>query len=142
MLHIISLYAIFQLFQLLKKQDPQQDADEIASLFESYLQEIRTENERLKERLLEQKPEHSTTEKNRNNEVIDEREIGQVAYEASELTLPGMDIQDHVEASLESQVLKLHDQGFSSEQIARKLDRGKTEVELIVKLYKKNNGNA
>lgn len=141
LLHLISLFAIYQLYQLIKRQE-KQDASEIAELFESYLQEIKYENEQLTERLLathsEDEPQKEVEAQPKSEKQKDEH----VEAKDLEIELPDLNVEDQVEASLESQVLQLNDQGFSLEQIARKLNRGKTEVELIVKLYKKNNTNA
>ncbi|WP_017471911.1 DUF6115 domain-containing protein [Amphibacillus jilinensis] len=46
--------------------------------------------------------------------------------------------EEHVEQSLAAQVLALHAKGETTEAIAKKLNRGKTEVELLVKFQQKN----
>ena len=45
--------------------------------------------------------------------------------------------EDKLETSLEAQVFQLAKQGISIEEIAKKLNRGKTEIELMIKLHKK-----
>ncbi|MDL4840090.1 DUF6115 domain-containing protein [Aquibacillus rhizosphaerae] len=46
--------------------------------------------------------------------------------------------QDVLEQSVASRVYSLHNQGNSVETIAKKLDCGKTEVELMLKFHRKN----
>lgn len=46
--------------------------------------------------------------------------------------------EDILEQSFAAQVLSLYNQGQSIESIARQLDRGKTEIELVVKFQQKN----
>ncbi|WP_066173088.1 DUF6115 domain-containing protein [Bacillus marinisedimentorum] len=43
------------------------------------------------------------------------------------------DHHDTVFSSVESQAFHLHEQGYSAAEIAKKLNRGKTEIELILK---------
>ncbi|MEM1506445.1 hypothetical protein RG959_24150, partial [Domibacillus sp. 8LH] len=58
--------------------------------------------------------------------------------ENSSYTPPVPIEEDQVEASLQSRILQLHHRGKSNTEIAKQLDCGKTEVELIIKLYAKN----
>jgi len=140
LLHLISIYAIYQLFQQ-KQALNRNDADELAELFESYLQEIKVENEQLQKNLERNNSAESAVQPEQpkkpgpnhvslNNQLSDE------------FQLPEFDSQDHVEASMESKVLQLYSKGLSTSDIAQKLNCGNTEVELIIKLHKKNNPNA
>lgn len=48
--------------------------------------------------------------------------------------------EDHPEKSLEAKALSLADEGLKQEEIAKKLGRGKGEIELLLRLSK-TNGN-
>jgi len=45
--------------------------------------------------------------------------------------------QDEVETSLEAQILQLHTNGETIDDIAKKLNCGKTEAEIIIKMHQK-----
>ncbi|MFD1850356.1 DUF6115 domain-containing protein [Oceanobacillus bengalensis] len=128
LLHIIAIYIIIQLYwqiQSLKNTD----SSEINDLLKSYVQEIKDENKRLQNTL---------NEKASNKEVSLPDSAGtklDVTIE-EEVPVPFKEdvVQDYVEASLESKVLGLYHQGLSVTEIAKKLDCGKTEAELIINL--------
>jgi DNA polymerase I-like protein with 3'-5' exonuclease and polymerase domains len=140
LLHLLSLYAIYQLFQYIKKQE--RGADEITDLFESYLQEFRQENAILKEQVQNSNKEGQRVslyetvrpdeEESPKEEAVEEKRNDDAAPK-----FPEIDVQDQVEASLESRVLQLESQGVPPDNIAKQLNCGKTEVELILNLYKK-----
>ncbi|PWU68846.1 DUF6115 domain-containing protein [Gracilibacillus dipsosauri] len=46
--------------------------------------------------------------------------------------------KDTVEQSLTAQILHLSQKGMTSDEIAKKLDKGKTEIELLLKFQQKN----
>lgn len=120
LLHIVAFVAIFQLYkqaQIPKKESASQDMIE---LFDMYLAEVKEENNRL-EKTLQDK-----------DEKVMEKEA-QHSY-----TLPEVDDNVEFETSLQAKILQMHTQGMSNEEIARKLNSGKTEVDLIVKLHAKN----
>lgn len=146
LLHLISLYAIYQLFQYVKKQE--RDGNDMTHLFESYLQEFKEENSILKEQIRNNKHMESPSP-NQKKVVMSEKKSHKKEEAVAEETRDEdafkpleMDREDEVEASLESRVLQLESQGFLSGEIAKKLECGKTEVELIINLYKKRNTNA
>lgn len=129
LIHIILFIVIYYLFaqiQLLKKGH----SKEIEDLFDRYLQEIKQENIRL---------ENSFSEKGLGNDQqpVADKEI-KAAREnvmATNTYSPQIDIvNDQFESSLESQILQLYDQGMTAEEIAKKLDCGKTEAALVIKI--------
>ncbi|MHA6251269.1 DUF6115 domain-containing protein [Oceanobacillus sp. CAU 1775] len=142
LLHIISLVAIFQLIKQRQQNKPQDSSQEVMELLEVYLTEIREENNRLDTLLKKQskpvisdeaakKPlkkevHEAPIEVEEPEEIEDTSEIDEILKEVP---------QDQLNASLESRVLQLHAQGKSIETIAKELDCGKTEAELIIKLY-------
>jgi len=146
LLHIITLVAIFQ---LVKQQANQKDSSsqEVAELFEVYLKEMREENNRL-EKLLETQISHSghitgneieLKEMKANEKLKSDTDTDSViGHETKDLDALLKNFpQDDINASLESRVLQLHANGKSIEKIAKTLNCGKTEAELIIKLYQK-----
>ncbi|WP_112180869.1 DUF6115 domain-containing protein [Paraliobacillus zengyii] len=135
---------------VIEKQAQQQK--EMEELLAVYLLEIREENEKIVSMFEKQK---SSSKKNNvssppkiNNEQekkyekavqINETVTSNEPEPITEYQPPiGDDFQDTVEQSLSAQVLSLYNQGESIESIARKLDSGKTEIELMIKFHKKN----
>lgn len=143
LLHIITLFAVFQLFKQLQTKKQSNNAQEVMEVLQIYLDEIKQENNELKSLLKQEKV--STEEKKAYNkqtiqDIAEKKQNREKAAktELSELDdlvnqLPGY----QVDASLESRVLQLHSKGKSIEEIAKALDCGKTEAELIIKLYQK-----
>lgn len=136
LLHAISLYLIYHLY-VTNKQKENKNYNEIIQVFDSYLQEIKDENNRLlsfhKER------QYETVEANKEQE--------QLTYKSDHLLQPKTDTNrltelvnnnetnDSIETSIHAKVLALHQNGLDVEEIAKKLDCGKTEAELIIKFY-------
>lgn len=135
LLHLISIYAIYMLNKQLRKKE---DTTEIAQLFEAYLQEIKKENDRLQNDLKRythnksDKPIVVQTEKK-------ERILDHGMKDTEKEWLKHVEqVNDSLESSLEARVLQLHHQGLSVTDIAKKLDCGQTEAELIIRFHKKN----
>jgi response regulator of citrate/malate metabolism len=93
---------------------------------EQSLEEIKEENNRLQELLAHQKTQTDVNETFK--EMQEEEDVTHLLGETDGIK---------VEASLDSQVLLLHQEGYTAEEIARKLNCGKTEAELIIKMYAK-----
>ncbi|SFA77188.1 hypothetical protein SAMN04488072_101504 [Lentibacillus halodurans] len=137
LLHLITLTAIFQLFKQLQSLK-QNHTGEMAELMEAYLEDIKEENRLLKDAIPQkdlspetaaaQKASDSQLETNIKNENGYSPETAHVA--------------DESELSLEAQILQLHDKGITVDEIARQLNCGKTEAELIIKMKKKAHHNA
>ncbi|GAB3067196.1 DUF6115 domain-containing protein [Virgibacillus ainsalahensis] len=124
LLHITTLFAVYQLLKqinVLKKKK----ISESAELFEKYLQEIKDENSRLQEHLVEHKTETTDTSESMPSSVDD----ALIAHS------PSIDNADKVEASLQARILQLHNKGLSETEIAQKLNCGKTEAALIIKIH-------
>ncbi|MFC4557143.1 DUF6115 domain-containing protein [Virgibacillus kekensis] len=141
-LHIIALTAIYQLFKQLQSSKSG-DSREIIELMDTYLEEIREENRILEIKLREQNP--------NNNRVTEQRVTGDTYMSQKEAAtshsqkaeenqdyLPNISkVTDAPEMSQQAQILQLHSKGLSSDEIAKSLNCGKTEVELILKFHKK-----
>ncbi len=122
----------------------QKVAREIEDLFTSYLMEIKEENERMTE-LLHSKEREPQTRNNASPPVdpsIEPRSTFKSPVEEQKDYVPPApgSADESYQPSLQSQVLHLKDQGLTTDQIAKKLDRGKTEIELVVKFQQKNSG--
>ncbi|MBP2077682.1 DUF6115 domain-containing protein [Oceanobacillus polygoni] len=134
LLHFITFTAIYMLFQQLKNAK-KQDMNEIMELFDTYLQEVKDENNRLQQVLRD----HNQRSDNMYQQVkpTKQPEIEMDEYEQLQaIPIPDA-VGDTVTASLESRVLQLHNQGLPIDDIAQKLNCGKTEVEIIIKLREK-----
>ena len=130
-LHIIAICAIYLLFKQIQ-QLKQESPNDIPALLEAYLQEIKEENSWLQNELAAASPnnlKHTETDT-----IIDETTKKAIKNDDT-FTLPEIEVKDHVEASLQAKVLQLHYQGFSATEIAQKLNCGKTEAELIIKVH-------
>lgn len=142
LIHIILLLAMYSLYkelQVLKTENT--NANEIAEVFESYLKEIKVENERLeKETLMPSKKLDELkvhTEKEKEFKPYNKSAFEDETKKDYKPLEPY--IKDDVDTTLESQVLQLASQGYLSNEIAGKLNCGKTEAELIIKLHSKSN---
>ncbi|MFB1049546.1 DUF6115 domain-containing protein [Paraliobacillus sp. JSM ZJ581] len=137
--------------ELLQKQAEQKK--EIEALLAVYLLEIREENEKLVETLqqpVEQSKKQPQAFKTDRSEALynkdDNNNLANKADEKQLLNEQEMDYQppkiEEVEGSFkpsfQAKVLSLYDKGNTVETIARKLNCGKTEVELLVKFQQKN----
>ncbi|WP_106497599.1 DUF6115 domain-containing protein [Lentibacillus sp. Marseille-P4043] len=140
LLHVITLAAIYQLLKQIKqlKQQKQNNTSEVMELFDTYLQEIKEENRMLEARLGNNdrkdlgEAQQATMRKNTPDP------INQMEYADTTPDLPEAEADDSFETSLQARILQLYDQGYSHEEIASKLNCGKTEAELVIKLHGKN----
>lgn len=139
LLHILSLFAIYQLFKQQQSGGKESDSQEVMEVLEIYLGEVKEENNRLQSLLEKQKQQlDGLNEESEgvSNQVFKENTKTEPAF--SNLDNLIEDIPEYqVDASLESRVLQLHSKGKTIEEIAKTLDCGKTEAELIIKLYQK-----
>lgn len=133
LLHIIMFVLIFQLYRQIETIK-QSNTKEIQDVLSAYLREIKEENVRLLEAVSEagtneaEQPAQNRINPAPSPETADNAE--DQIYENEE--------KDSMEASLHARILQLHDEGLTAAEIARKLNCGKTEAALIIKLYGKN----
>ncbi|MBT2216647.1 hypothetical protein KK120_12535 [Virgibacillus dakarensis] len=137
LLHITALIAIYQLVKQ-NKAAKQTNMDEIIGLFETYLAEIKEENRLLETKLGDNDTMESKEEKKQAEAPVAPVEKG--SNKLNDFFVP--EVKDSLETSLQARVLKLHDQGVSHEEIASRLNCGKTEAALIIKLHAETNNNA
>jgi rRNA maturation endonuclease Nob1 len=139
LLHIITITAIIAIYKQLVT-NKSSNTQEIVSLMESYLEEIKNENKLLQEELSRTgnrtitKPDPSR-DKDMTNSISDKEDV----IDNIHLIDTGEAVRDELEVSLSSRILKLYGEGSSVEDIARKLGCGKTEVELIIKFHENSN---
>ncbi|WP_101843907.1 DUF6115 domain-containing protein [Halobacillus sp. Marseille-P3879] len=115
----IIIFALFTVFTKVKKTEEielrqQEVAKEIEDLFSSYLLEIKEENSRFESKVIESSNNESETYKP-----------------------PEPDKEEDYEVSTQSKVISLYNKGKSVDDIARELNLGVTETQLIVKFHKK-----
>jgi len=136
-LHIITFSIIYHLYKKVKQVEST-NPNEIMDLLQFYLDEIKEENKQFKSnfdinysRVNEAKIENIAPLENQSN----------IPYEQEQKEFPldiETNIDDRVEASLEAKVLHLYYQNTDTSEIARILNCGKTEVDLIIKFHKKS----
>jgi|SRR5690625_3179171 len=129
LLHIITLFAIYQLLKQIQMKK-ETNTSEFQAILDTYLQEIKEENDRLQKAVSEGWP-------NEQQQPALKMDNIDPALEATNLNEKN-ESKDYMEASLYSRILQLYDQGLTESEIARKLNCGKTEAALIIKLYGKN----
>lgn len=132
-LHIASFTAIYQLHKQVQRSRQTDNSQEMVELFDIYLAEIKDENKRLEETLANQEKQNDSNEFSTSAESFNEE-----LYVEEELYKSPLVVDDvKFETSSQAKILQLHDQGVESEEIARSLNAGKTEVDLIIKLHAK-----
>ncbi|MFD2628411.1 DUF6115 domain-containing protein [Oceanobacillus kapialis] len=138
LLHIITLTIIFQLFKQRSQPNHDTQTEEMIALLETYLQEVKEENDRLQKVIQENEQKTNSIPKQQVSSVSLQDVDNSSEANDSSYTPPIPEEEDYVEASLQSRILQLHHAGKTKTEIAKELDCGKTEVELIIKLYAKN----
>lgn len=136
LLHTVLLMTVYYLHQQLQ-QTKRSRKKEIESLFENFLQEIKQENELLQHQLVER---HKNTNTNSVYTPPKEERINVSPkplkhHYKIDLQALHEEKRDELETSVEGQVFQLYREGKSIEEIARELHRGKTEIELMIKLH-------
>lgn len=147
-IHAVTLVIIRQLKVKLDqpsitKQTLDQQQKEIEELLAVYLLEIREENDKMIQ-LIDQQAKHVPQEKIKEATIV-EQPPRKPMMEARQQENKYQDYQPFmpepeeavVEPSFAAQVLSLAERGDSIETIAKKLNRGKTEVELLIKFHQK-----
>ncbi|UFU01052.1 hypothetical protein KO561_09005 [Radiobacillus kanasensis] len=171
LLHVLSFLAIRMLLGKVNKLSQYESNDkqrmtEMEDLFATYLEEIKLENEKLEQAIIQTEntrqpvvhgKETSSTIATKTESVTPPKEVKKTTEEKNSIVekeeeakksnlveLPSdesdaysppteLPMEDIVEQSLQSKVYQLHDQGYTVEEIAKRLDCGKTEVDLMLK---------
>ncbi|GEN54120.1 hypothetical protein [Halobacillus faecis] len=143
----VLLFTLFIMMNKVRKTEElelkqKQVASEIEDLFTSYLMEIKEENRRM-ESLIEKKNSYSdyqsSQKENREEEIEShsKKETISTNDSSSSYSPPELNVMESYQPSFHSQVLELREKGYSVDQIAKKMDKGKTEIELLFKFHQK-----
>lgn len=125
--HAAAFYWIFQLKKRLN------EASEVENVFAIYMEEMKEQNDEMIHFLKDFQTESPSVEK----EVP--KTSGEVKRDSVEKPHPPLPAdasrkEDRLETSMEAQVFALADRGMNHEEIAKKLGRGKGEVDLLLRL--------
>ncbi|MBA2174083.1 coupling factor for flagellin transcription and translation [Halobacillus locisalis] len=142
----ILLIGLFILSTRIKKTEElelrqKEIASEIEGMFSSYLMEIKEENNRMGEWV---RGDNHQMEPHRKAETKVEQDKPPVAKQSEpqnrEVYQPPLPEEKATtyQPSVQSQILELRKNGYSLDEIAKRLDRGKTEIELLLKFHQKN----
>lgn len=137
-LHIIVLWRLVYLNKkvtYLENSNPK----EIMQLMELYLEDIKEENKQLQRELdLYDFKTEKGTQDNQTETITHHDDL--VAYKEEPPFSLKLENEQHddVSTSLEAQVLHLYHQHVSPSEIAKKLECGQTEVELLIKFHEKS----
>jgi len=147
LLHILLLITVFYLYQHIQSLKNNQTS-EVEHMLNNFLQQLKLENEELEKKIHQanitpdekqklrkhiNEEARETKETNEMSESHKTIETNESSYEFPPIHMEEPNV-DQVETSLHSQVFHLHKKGLTIEEIAKKLNRGKTEIELIIKL--------
>jgi hypothetical protein len=153
LLHALSLWIIILLYLRLAKvkemEKQQQMTEEIERTFSAYLLEWKEENERFLTELAailpnrprtDHLPKDSTepqTEGNKTTAPSEETEELPSYFPNIDEIKDIVDIRQQPASSADDRVWQLYEQGKTVEEIAKILNKGKTEVELLLKFRQK-----
>ncbi len=138
LLHILLFIIIFYLYQHIQTLKSSQ-ATEIDQMLNDFIKQIKLENQALQKSLSHPTEKGIKNDDGQNKELENEQMLDKVAkkelFDHLQINTDQLVTKptDQVETSLQSKVIYLHDQGHSIENIAKKLNCGKTEVELLIK---------
>ncbi|HLR73381.1 MAG TPA: hypothetical protein VK073_04115 [Pseudogracilibacillus sp.] len=144
LLHAVLLITIYQLYQQLQ-QMKQTKENESQQIVQQFITEIKEENKHLQAQITAQ---YASPDVHENQQLKDESNM--TSHSTTSRTIPTeqeksmkhidsiIELTDNkheqTEVSFEGKVLQLYQQGFDVDQIAKQLNSGRTEVDLIIKL--------
>ncbi|MCP8616497.1 DUF6115 domain-containing protein [Salirhabdus salicampi] len=169
-LHVVTFLLFIYVYRkyiqpIHQEEKSYETVQEIEGLFQSYLQELKDENEKFLNNI-----QHVGNDENDNgkvpvpspsspNELPDHQEAVERKEESRHVFVKedhgqtedqtivqeqsyipeSLVIDDEIEPpKLHTRVVQLYEQGYSVEEIARKLNIGKTEIELFIKFHRNN----
>ena len=154
-LHGVTFIFLFLLYQKLQENKErenviEQKEKEIDELFHNYLVEIKEENQKFTEQInkMKKQQDKQRTQQQQSKESVIEKEDS-TEFEAEpfftkenfpdeldyEPLIPQEEHEPVYELTMESRVMHLYDQGYSADQIAKQLNVGVTEIELMIKIH-------
>ncbi|WP_062197882.1 DUF6115 domain-containing protein [Massilibacterium senegalense] len=143
-LHFVAFFFMVILYQkVYAKEDTLQnmkkEKQEIEDLLIAYMEEMKEENRQLKEWIHQ---EHLVKNEIKEQSKESKKETKEDQTIKKQMVLPVDNVQDIYDFSPSMQAITLANQGLSIEEIAKKMKKGKGEVELLLKFNpstKKNN---
>lgn len=158
LIHLLVLITIYHLYEKSKRTKNEQ-TEQLQKMLNDFMHDIRVENNKLEEKIYENELPKRVTSNNhpsslsRTHEPIQSKKTDASSYDDVEIDALGMndtetksdfashlakashtqEKEDIIETSIESQMMRLAQEGKSVDEIAKKLNRGKTEVELMLK---------
>lgn len=138
LLHLIIMIAVYQLyqqFQYLKEKQHQQ----LQEVLDSFLKKIQAENQKLESQINHNGHLYQDLNIANDDMVQDSKKNDNTLIENSTILkdLKKSTKNDHAEVSIKGQILSLAAEGKSISEIAKIVNRGKTEVELLLKMNNK-----
>jgi hypothetical protein len=138
LLNVVCIYFIYLLWKkIVENHKSTESTDHIEELLELFSQEMRYENERLHKLISD-----FSSKNEQDRYKIHEKpvETGIEAINSIELNEENKEEDDEVHIESETKpdthkVIILSKQGYNAEQIAKMLNRGKGEIELLLKFY-------
>jgi hypothetical protein len=128
-LNFICIYLIVQLWKKLQQisnvKNTADASEDIEAILELFSQEMKEENENLRRLILDFTKNSSPKSTFGHDEAINEDEEDQ----------DDSDITNEVVETETAKVVQLAKQGHNAEEIAKMLNRGKGEIELLLKFY-------
>mgnify|MGYP001213164553 CR=1 FL=1 len=134
-LHILSFYFLIVFYtrhQALKnlKEEQENLLKEAEDALTVFLMELKEENQKFLEQM--SKNDSPSEAYNLDELVAQQKDSVEITANLQE------DEPDSYKRNLQEQVFQLANEGYTIEQIAQKLNVGKTEIELIMKFHKKD----
>ncbi|MFG6496760.1 hypothetical protein P8610_15465 [Fictibacillus sp. UD] len=130
LLNVVCFYFLFVLWKKLQERTITQDttvSEDVGELLELFSQEMKEENARLHEMILQ----FSKQNQKKHDSISIQEEAEHVHTDLVE----NIDHLHSDENKALNKVLLLAQQGYNAEEIAKMLNRGKGEVELLLKFY-------
>lgn len=134
---VLNVVCIYFIYSLRKKIDENnknaESTDHIEELLELFSQEMRYENERLHKLISD-----FSSKNEQDRHKIHEKTIETGIETINSITLNEENDEVHFESETKpdtQKVIILAKQGYNAEQIAKMLNRGKGEIELLLKFY-------
>ncbi|MFE1244479.1 DUF6115 domain-containing protein [Fictibacillus sp. NPDC058756] len=133
-LNVVCIYFIYSLWKKIDENNKNAEStDHIEELLELFSQEMRYENERLHKLISD-----FSSKNEQDRHKIHEKTIETGIETINSITLNEENDEVHIESETKpdtQKVIILAKQGYNAEQIAKMLNRGKGEIELLLKFY-------
>lgn len=154
-IHLVTIYIVLILYRKLQAREEIVTSD-IVELLEVYVEDLKNENEKLAQMINQTdtnqspRPEEPKTFKPLVDTIYNEEELSEEKQiqldtrnsekeQVNNTVIAPLGVKDQtidqVETSLPAKILALADQGLSIDEIAKQLNCGKTEAELILKFH-------